>query len=69
MCHSLRRRPAPSTIAASYNCTSTFVSAARKMIVPQPVSFQTVWPMIIQRNTPGSDRYLIGCPSIFSVSR
>ena len=38
------------------------------MIVPQPVSFQMVWPMIIQRKIFGSVRYLTGVPVSISVS-
>lgn len=36
MCQNRRQGPAPSIAAASYCCSSTWESAARKMIVPQP---------------------------------
>ena len=42
-CQSRRRQLAPSIAAASYWLPSTEAIAARKMIVPQPVSFQMTW--------------------------
>ncbi len=42
-CQKRRQGPAPSMAAASYCCSSTWASAARKMIVPQPASFQMTW--------------------------
>ena len=41
-CQSWRSRPAPSTLAASYNSGSIWDSAARNRIVAQPVSFQMI---------------------------
>ena len=40
MCHTRRQMVAPSTRAASCSSTSTPASAARKMIVPQPMFCQ-----------------------------
>ncbi|MNC82752.1 hypothetical protein D3C75_1363870 [compost metagenome] len=56
ICHSWRKRLAPSILAASYNCVSTPASAARNIIVPQPVSFQMTSPVIKPRNHSGAIR-------------
>ena len=54
MFHSRCQRPAPSTTAASYSDASMFSSAARKMIVAQPVSFQMNCSVTSGLKKPGS---------------
>ena len=48
-----RQRPAPSTAAASYCSGGTVLSAARKMMIPQPASFQTDCMVMRTRNVSG----------------
>jgi hypothetical protein len=57
------QRPAPSMIAASYCSWSTPASAARKMIVPQPVFFQTSCMRMSGLNQSGSASMLASVPS------
>jgi hypothetical protein len=52
-CQKRRHGPAPSIAAASYCCSSTLDRAARKMIVPQPDSFQITCATSSALNSPG----------------
>lgn len=54
MCHMRRQRPAPSMAAASYRSPETEESAARKTMMPQPASFQTVCAVTRYLKTSGS---------------
>nr|BFF24656.1 hypothetical protein GCM10025732_26210 [Glycomyces mayteni] len=54
MCHSRRHRPAPSTAAASYWLWSIAARAARKMIAPNPASFQIACEVTSRMNVFGS---------------
>lgn len=54
MCQILRSQPAPSMAADSYWPMSIDAIAARKMIVPQPQSFQMAWAVISSLKVPGS---------------
>ena len=54
MCNSRCHAVAPSTAAASYCSWSIRESAARKMIVPQPASFQITWLVTSALNSSGT---------------
>ena len=56
------RALAPSTAAASYCSWSMRDIAARKMIVPQPASFQMTWLVISPLNSSGT-------PMIWMIGR
>ena len=61
ICCSLR---APSMVAASYRSGSTPARAARKMMVPQPASFQMSVSTSVPRNDAGSISMLGATPMV-----
>ena len=68
MCHISFHLPAPSTRAASYISWSTPARAAKKTMVPYPVSLQISCPTISPQKALPLERMSMDCPVISSIT-